>query len=242
MGDFKEALYESVLYSFGKVLADYNAFAQDTILRDIGKEIIDYLVQSGFKYEETGTSDDVQAIINLFTENGFAEVRVEEVDRGYEYVWKNLYGIGAYSALQNVTENPFLACPLNACLYYILSRQGKTIKLHSKSFDLNSCTARSVEEIVEADKFNGRERFDSLAIENRRLLGIAEEKNRELEIALAEINTLRGLIPICANCKKIRDKEGYWNQLESYIEKHSETQFTHGLCDECAQELLNNDS
>lgn len=59
----------------------------------------------------------------------------------------------------------------------------------------------------------------------------------ELQAALKEINTLSGLLPICANCKKIRDDKGYWNHLESYIEKHSGATFTHGLCADCAEEL-----
>ena len=57
----------------------------------------------------------------------------------------------------------------------------------------------------------------------------------ELQEALAEIKTLKGLIPICASCKKIRDDEGYWNQLEAYISKHTDAVFTHGFCPECAK-------
>jgi DNA-binding response OmpR family regulator len=59
----------------------------------------------------------------------------------------------------------------------------------------------------------------------------------ELEKALAEIRTLKGLIPICASCKKIRDDEGFWNQLEVYIGKHTDAVFSHGICPECAEEL-----
>ncbi len=67
----------------------------------------------------------------------------------------------------------------------------------------------------------------------------AKEKEQEkliskLQEALAEIKTLKGLIPICAFCKKIRDDEGYWNQLEAYICKHTDASFTHGVCPECA--------
>ncbi len=49
----------------------------------------------------------------------------------------------------------------------------------------------------------------------------------------AEVKTLSGLLPICASCKKIRDDKGYWNQIESYIHKHSEAEFSHGICPEC---------
>ena len=58
----------------------------------------------------------------------------------------------------------------------------------------------------------------------------------ELQEALAEIKTLKGFIPICASCKKIRDDEGYWDQLEAYISKHTDAVFSHGLCPECAEQ------
>lgn len=63
------------------------------------------------------------------------------------------------------------------------------------------------------------------------------EKNIELEKALSEVKKLSGFIPICANCKKIRDDKGYWNQIEEYIRNHSEAEFSHSLCPECAKKL-----
>ena len=61
--------------------------------------------------------------------------------------------------------------------------------------------------------------------------------NQELQHALAKVKTLSGFLPICANCKKIRDDTGYWNQIELYIKDHSEAEFSHGLCPPCTQEL-----
>jgi PAS domain S-box-containing protein len=58
----------------------------------------------------------------------------------------------------------------------------------------------------------------------------------ELQNALLEVKTLSGLLPICSNCKKIRDDHGYWIQVETYISKHSEATFTHGLCPECLKQ------
>ena len=52
-----------------------------------------------------------------------------------------------------------------------------------------------------------------------------------------EIKTLRGILPICANCKKIRDDQGYWNQIEIYVRDHSEVVFSHGICPDCANKL-----
>ena len=60
----------------------------------------------------------------------------------------------------------------------------------------------------------------------------------ELQEALSRIKTLRGLIPICANCKKIRDDQGYWQQVETYVREHSEAEFSHGLCPECIEMLF----
>jgi len=57
----------------------------------------------------------------------------------------------------------------------------------------------------------------------------------ELQDALAKVRTLSGLLPICASCKKIRDDNGYWNQLEAYVSEHSEAEFTHSICPECAR-------
>jgi len=59
----------------------------------------------------------------------------------------------------------------------------------------------------------------------------------ELQAALANVKKLSGMLPICASCKKIRDDEGYWNQIEAYIGKHSEATFSHGICPECARKL-----
>lgn len=61
--------------------------------------------------------------------------------------------------------------------------------------------------------------------------------NVELEDALDRVDTLSGLLPICSSCKKVRDDEGYWNQIENYIRKHSRASFTHGICPECAKRL-----
>jgi PAS domain S-box-containing protein len=56
---------------------------------------------------------------------------------------------------------------------------------------------------------------------------------QELQKALANVKALSGLLPICAGCKKIRDDKGYWNQVENYIQKHSEAKFSHGMCPDC---------
>ena len=58
---------------------------------------------------------------------------------------------------------------------------------------------------------------------------------QDLQAALSEVKTLRGFLPICSYCKKIRDDKGYWNQIESYIQEHSDAEFSHSVCQECAK-------
>ena len=67
-----------------------------------------------------------------------------------------------------------------------------------------------------------------------------QEKERliiELEDALAQVKTLRGLLPICSQCKKVRDDTGYWNHLDAYLEKHTDANVTHGMCPDCMEKL-----
>jgi PAS domain S-box-containing protein len=64
-----------------------------------------------------------------------------------------------------------------------------------------------------------------------------EKVIKELQATIEKVNMLRGLIPICANCKKIRDDQGYWSNVESYIANHAEVEFTHGICPECMEKL-----
>lgn len=73
-------------------------------------------------------------------------------------------------------------------------------------------------------------------ITNRKQLEM-ERKNLILELkkALVQVKTLSGLLPICMHCKKIRDDSGYWNQIEAYIAQHSDAQFSHGICRDCAK-------
>jgi hypothetical protein len=63
---------------------------------------------------------------------------------------------------------------------------------------------------------------------------------KKLQDALEQIKILRGVLPICASCKKIRDDKGCWNQLEVYIKEHPEAVFSHGICPDCAKKLYPN--
>jgi len=74
-----------------------------------------------------------------------------------------------------------------------------------------------------------------------RMVNLQEElasRVRDLEAALAHVKRLRGLLPICAYCKKIRDDRNYWHDLEAYVRDHSDVDFSHGVCPECFQRTL----
>jgi len=75
------------------------------------------------------------------------------------------------------------------------------------------------------------------AIERKKMEVEKERLVYELKEALAKVKTLTGFLPICCSCKKIRDDKGYWQQIEAYISKHSDAEFSHGLCDDCARRL-----
>ncbi|TYB31362.1 MAG: GAF domain-containing protein [Candidatus Mcinerneyibacterium aminivorans] len=66
---------------------------------------------------------------------------------------------------------------------------------------------------------------------------LIREKNKKLNKYISEIKELKGIIPICSNCHKIRDNDGYWQRVEKYIQTHSNAQFSHGVCPECRSKL-----
>jgi hypothetical protein len=82
------------------------------------------------------------------------------------------------------------------------------------------------------------DRVHSLATELHDSRSILLQMNEKLQSALDEVKELRGLLPICARCKDIRDVSGDWEQLETYISRHSHVTFTHGLCPKCLEEQL----
>jgi hypothetical protein len=77
-----------------------------------------------------------------------------------------------------------------------------------------------------------------LVMMHKRMEAEREQLILQLQEALANVQTLRGFLPICASCKKVRDDQGYWNQIEAYITRHSLAHFIHGLCPQCSTEMM----
>lgn len=106
------------------------------------------------------------------------------------------------------------------------------ILLYRKKIKDNRLLATKNAEIIEAHRQLEQEIDQRKQIAKEREKLIEEQKE-----SLSKIKTLRGLIPICANCKKIRDDEGYWHGVETYVTEHSEAVFSHGICPDCINEL-----
>jgi CheY-like chemotaxis protein len=76
------------------------------------------------------------------------------------------------------------------------------------------------------------------SLELRRAEKEREAIIKELKTALNDVKILKGLIPICATCKMVRDDKGYWKHVERYISEHSEAEFTHGICPDCSEKMM----
>ncbi|AOY58416.1 two component system response regulator [Desulfococcus multivorans] len=111
--------------------------------------------------------------------------------------------------------------------YRIITADGKTKWVFEQGVFIydDAHTVRAIEGLI-------------IDITDRRNAEAEREKVvRELRAALAEVKTLRGILPICANCKKIRDDEGYWDQVEHYVSRHTDASFSHGICPDCLNKL-----
>lgn len=82
------------------------------------------------------------------------------------------------------------------------------------------------------------EELGELQREQARTIATLRRTETQLREALAAVKTLRGLLPLCAGCKKIKTDEGTWERLEAYVERHTEAQVTHGLCQDCLARSL----
>jgi hypothetical protein len=104
----------------------------------------------------------------------------------------------------------------------------------------NELLRRELEKRVEQRTAELRKTNENLILEVAEREKAEQEREQvivKLQQALAQVKRLSGFLPICASCKKIRDDKGYWQQVEAYIRDHSEAEFSHGLCPECAKKL-----
>ena len=86
-----------------------------------------------------------------------------------------------------------------------------------------------------------REEFEARLQVASRIVGLQQrlsDRVSELEQALTRVRQLQGLLPICAYCKRIRDDQNYWNQVETYLAEHTDVQFSHGICPSCFDRVI----
>ncbi len=118
--------------------------------------------------------------------------------------------------------------------YDINDYWGKTDLTADKLFALTVSGLRSHKNFIELEEYSAKLKKE---IDKRKITEKENEKLiADLQQALVDIKRLSGLLPICTHCKKIRDDSGIWNQLESYIHHHSEADFSHSICPDCAKE------
>lgn len=110
---------------------------------------------------------------------------------------------------------------------------------------ISSDTALGILDISRKSAFTNREieRIHNITLQVTEAIlyhkAVLEKESllRELQEAYNKLKKLSGLIPICSHCKKIRDDNGFWNQVEQYISEHTDAVFSHGICPDCMQKL-----
>ena len=124
---------------------------------------------------------------------------------------------------------------------YLETGEGQILFKHYETTGLRADgTEFPIELSITPHSAEGRPHFTAYLRDITERLRAATEREKlihDLQEALTKVKTLSGLLPICAWCKKVRDDQGYWSQIEVYIEQHSEAEFTHGVCPECAKRI-----
>ncbi|MCH9675187.1 MAG: PAS domain-containing protein [Gammaproteobacteria bacterium] len=137
----------------------------------------------------------------------------------------------------------------NAAQYHIIEPQhqagGKQAWLDTNKIPLRNSDGEVIGLLGTFEDITERIALETeLAKHRSNLEALVEERttrltrtNKELRTAINDVKTLRGIIPICASCKSIRDDQGAWKAIEAYVMEHSEAEFSHGICQQCAKTL-----
>jgi two-component system sensor histidine kinase/response regulator len=145
-----------------------------------------------------------------------------------DYSWSEMFEkLGQRDGLL-ILKKPFDAAEALQLAHALTEKWWLHQQARRRMEDLESRVAERTAELASTN--------EALQTENAARRQTEVERDRliqDLQRSLANVKSLSGLLPICAGCKKIRDDQGYWNQVESYVQKHSEATFTHGLCPDC---------
>jgi len=112
------------------------------------------------------------------------------------------------------------------CAQYLTNMLGTDVTYGGQKYTINAGRSQILDLLLAT--------FENIVRKNGELI----DTNRKLTEALEANKTLRGLIPICGYCKKIRDDRGFWDQVESFVTRHSEAKFSHGICPQCFEKTM----
>lgn len=177
--------------------------------------------------------DSVDALIYV------ADMTTYEVLFVNEYAKKQLGDVTGKKCWQSIQQGQSGPCPF-CSNKYLLTEKGEPGELYKSEFQ-NTVTGRWLYMRDRAIQWiDGRIVKMQIATDFTERKKIEDEREQlidQLQKALAKIKILSGFLPICASCKKIRDDRGYWNKIETYIQNHSEAEFSHSICPDCAEKL-----
>ena len=198
-------------------------------------------------YLKKNTESDIR-LTNIFnnvipmciTDNDF---NIISANKSYREIFGPIKSINGL--MKCYDSRPGLKCKTTDCPHYLVTHEDKSqVTCESTKIETDGSKRYF---IVTATPYLDIDNNPTGIIETfqditpRRLLENEREKLiKELQLTVDKVKTLSGFLPICASCKKIRDDKGYWTQIESYIKDHSEAEFSHGICPDCATKLYGN--
>jgi len=219
--------------------ADFVGFVEP--LKDTG-DIEPCRTFTGSLSAEELLNGEIREIIHDVLDSGFLAVKVITVPKPYSLVFLPLIQENkprTVMLMGHETSDPVPKELLNVYLALAglvsttITRHSSEIELKKHRLHLEEIVTIRTKELSEANR-----ELNHQIGERKRAFEALEEERRRLQQALDEVRTLRGIVPICAYCKKIRDDTGYWNQVEKYVSDHSDAKFSHGICPTCFEKEM----
>ncbi len=197
---------------------------------------LDFYIRSLEIYEEIGNRRGIAYICGciggIYTELGRLDEAEELIIRGLELSRKLEIKDWEIHCLEKITDLYEAKCDLQKALQH--SRELKIcLEEHLNEKSMEKIAGLQVQ--FETEK--KEKEAEIYRLKNVELSAM----NDRLRDALADVKQLQGMLPICASCKKVRDDDGYWQQIESYVSDHSDAKFSHGICPECSVKLYGKD-
>jgi len=209
-----------------------------SLQEDLGENesALDFFKRSLEVFEDIGNRRLIayacSCVGGVYTKLGRLDEAEEVICRGLEITRKLKLKDWEILCLENITKLYKAKGDFQKALMY--SRELKTcLEEHLNEKSMEKIAALQVQ--FETEK--KEKETEIYRLKNMELSSM----NDQLRNALADVKRLQGLLPICASCKKVRDDDGYWQQIESYISEHSDAKITHGICPECSVKLYGKD-